>query len=309
MIFRRKRRLAERLLEYRGRVLYYDPYEAGVYVRRVVLEEAARTRPSKIIEILGDVIEVKTLFAFNSIAASGPYVVEVIADYVHEVGLSDREYYRKIMEIITALDRSDADYINAVGSVFASEIVSGTDLLVPAGGSILETVILASRAKLEVVRVPMGEPSLQGVGFAERLHNYGVESFFFPDGLRYWAVRRSQAIVVPFYAVSREGLVIAEPGVEPIVRLAWTYDKDVFLVGTWSALAAYFTVSEIEASGKTRLNGIEVELFDVIDPDEGRLLLVTDKVVVPVTREGLRERSEAIVKKLRDTVITALEGD
>jgi len=313
LLFGRRKRLASSLAVYRQKYLYYDPFEVGNYVRRVVAEYVGRRKREDLIYILEDVIEVRKLFPFNGLIASITFVVESIVDNVINLDVP-KKHMRKAMETLVRLyERADEEFIRRASHMLSSEIIPGSTLLLPTGGQLLEQVLFEIRARLEGMMVPVGEPLLMGARFAGRIHRHGIPSLYIPDSARGWAVRRSDFVIIPLYGLTTEGHIVTDAGVRPLVRLAWDEERRVYAIGPRTAFYPVERASDLERNSFVELKAgrMRVRAADIIDVDEGEVYLATDREVLRATSSFLVEEAKhvrSVLEQMAMEVISAYFG-
>ncbi len=304
MIFRRKKTsLPAEVYEYRERYVEYDPLELGLTIRRIVLGLMRSAGPERILEAVGVVGEARFLFPFNATVYSAVDVAEILADYADVLeSKGKRGYMRLIDDILVLLERADRESLREAGSVIAGEALTEARLMAATPSLIARRVVLSARAKLSLVRVPEGVPLNHGVSFAVRLYREGVRAVHVPDYLRARAVRDSDIVVVPIYAITREGLAVAEPGARPIVEAALEYDRRIYLVGVRSGIYRTMSADDLLSRSEARLGRMSVRAFDLIDPDWGDMKVVVWTYAADASRGKILEIAEQEERAIRDTV-------
>jgi len=307
LVFGRKKSLASSLRTYRQRYIYYDPYEVGSYVRKLVAEYVGKKRPDQLIYILEDLLDVRRMFPFNGLIASITYVIESIVDDVVQLRVPKR-YMRQAMETLVRLyERADEEFVRRSAHMLSSEILSGSTAAVPTGGLLLEKVLFEVRAKLDGMLVPMGEPLLLGAKFAAKMHKSGINSLYVPDSARGWLVSKSDFTIIPLYGLTLEGHIVTEPGTLPLVRQAWDQEKRVFAVGPRTAFYPVERAGDLLASSLVDLGGgLRVRAADIVDPDEGPVFLATDREVLRVSKDFLVEEAKHVREALEEMAMNVL---
>jgi len=307
LVLGRKKSLASSLTVYRERYIYYDPYEVGSYVRKLVAEYIGKRRPDDLIYVLEELLEVRRMFPFNGFIASITYVIESIVDDVVQLRVPKRHMRQAMETLVRLYERADEEFVRRSAHMLSSEILSGSTAALPTGGLLLEKVLFEVRAKLEGMLVPMGEPLLLGAKFAARMHKSGINSLYVPDSARNWLVSKSDFTIIPLYGLTVEGHIVTEPGTLPLVRLAWDQEKRVFAVGPRTAFYPVERAADLLASSMVDIGGgLHVRAADLVDPDEGEVFLATDREVLRVSKEFLVEEAKHVREALEEMAMNVL---
>lgn len=307
MIFRRSS-LVEAAKRYLDEYIAYDPFELGFYLRRRLFDYMAGRGPKKLIRDLGDLTEIGRLFAFNSMISMVSLLANILLDSGYLETIDKKRYSRFMTSLLEIIERGDIENLDMQARSLTIDLLPDSELFSPTSGKMLERIITNARSKISYVRVTIGEPLKHGLTFSERLLKLGINSIAVKDDMRYWAIERSHAVIIPSYAMTSDGLIVTDYGVEPAVKLAWKLGKKVYVVHPWSGLLGPYTSSEVEASAI----GLKVRPFDIIDPEGGETLLVTDKFVVRLDKEialkSIDQASRALNEIVRIAFSNVMEG-
>ncbi len=305
MIFGGRRKgLPQEVFSYRRNYLARDPVEVGVRVRNLLFESVRKAGPSGLVDLLSEIVEVKHAYPFNGLIVRGVDVIVEINDKIVGQTIGKRQF-RELVEFIRgSLDRVDSENLAESASALAREILLESRILLASPSRVTLRAAMAMRAKAQVVRVPEVYPYEKGVSLAERLYEEGVAATFVPDYMRARIVRDSDIIVAPIYGVTSEGFIITDPGVLPVVEAAREMGKPVYFVGPDSGLHELGPLSFLESNGtqKGPVEGVEVRLFDAIDPGRGGVYLARRTGSIQVDRESIKSISRINYKLVKDTV-------
>ncbi len=299
-----RRRISETLREDLVKYSRLDPYTYGITLRSKLLRRMAKRGPKKILEVFSEFTDISSIFPHNSIIGLILLIAEVLLDIGHIEEYSSREFASSIGRIIEVVDRADNDYLGLSGRALAMELFPEADVFATTGGKILSEVILGARSKIEIVRVPYLSPHGKGMRLSELLENENVPSIPIRDDLRTWGIARSDFILFPIYAVTKEGLLVSDYGVTPSINIAYKLDKQIMALSSWSTVLAIHSVDAL--TGLPKIHNIRI--FDIIDPDEIPLKLVTDKFVVEINRDKILKLSEGEIRGIKELVRVLLRS-
>lgn len=300
MIFGRSN-ILDSASKYLEEYITYDPFELGLYLRRKLFEYMAKRGPGNLLQDLGMITDIAKMFAFNSMISMAGLLATIMLDYGYLDQLDKRSYARLMKRILEIIERGDVESLEMQARSLSTELLPDSELYLPVGGRMLERVVVNARSKLSYVRVSVGEPLKHGLLFSERMLKNGIDTIAVRDDLKLWAIQRSNAVIIPCYATTSDGMIVTDYGVEPAVRIAWKQGVRVYIIHPWSGLVAPYTSSEVEAAG----SGFRVRPFDIIDPIEGEALLVTDKFVVRLDKETLFKTIDEAKRTLSEIVSIA----
>lgn len=297
MIFRRSS-LVESAKRYLEEYTLYDPLELGFYIRRRLFDYMAGRGPKNLLKDLADLMEIARMFSFNSMISMSSLLATIILDSGYVEKIDKKGYSLFLKNLLDIIERGDVDSIKMQSQTLTIELLSGSHLYAPAGGKILERIIMNARSKISYVRVSEGGPLKHGVELSRRLLKAGINAIPVPDNMKYWAIERSHSLIIASYAMTNEGLLVTDHGVKPAVKLAWRIGKPVFVVGPWSSQLAQFSADEIAAQASV----LDVRPYDIIDPGEGESLLVTGRFAVRLDRETALNTIHQARRSLKEIV-------
>lgn len=309
MVFGRKKTvLPPRIYEFRRRYLELEPLEVGASVREYLFEMVKRVGVRRIIDAYQALSEARSLFPFNGTIVGAADILDYIVT-MYESGEAATPLDDVLDMLLEILRRLDRESLSEAGSLVSHEVLPDSRVFLASPSLVTYRVALGVRAKASIVRLPVYYPLNGGIRYAESLHREGVKVMHVPDYLRAQAMERTDVVIAPFYAVTRDGLLVTDPGAGTVVRLAWARERTVYMVGVRSSLAKTIPSEDLlrESEGiigrKTR-----VLLADLVDPDEGEVRIALRGSVRSVDRDSILSEAEWEAKSLRDIVERLASG-
>jgi hypothetical protein len=292
---------AKRILE---RYAQLDPQRVGIALRRRLLEFLAKKGPSELLNVYNEITEIAGLFPHNSIVSTALVIAETLLDSGVYESVEHKQFSLAIRRIWEVLERTDKEYVERSTRALTLELYPDVDIFASTGGEIIYNSILGSRSKIEIVRAPFLSPYGKGRDLVELLDEEGVPAIWIPDYLRSIAIEKSDFLFFPVYAVTKEGFLVSDYGVVPSLELALRYGKQLLALQSWTSFTA---VAEKDSLRYVPwINGIR--LYDIIDPDEFNIRLVTDKFVIDSDRDTIVNLAESEIRGVKELVRASIRS-
>ena len=309
MVFGRKKTvLPSRIYEFRRRYLELEPLEVGASVREVLFDIVKRVGRKNIVDAYQALSEARDLFPFNGIVVGSADILDYIIT-VYESGEARAPLGDVLDNLLEMLRRLDRESLHEAGSLVAQEVFPDSRVFLASPSLATYRVALGVRAKAAVVRLPVYYPLNGGLRYAEDLYREGVRVIHIPDYLRSQALDRTDMVIAPFYAVTRDGLLVTDPGVATVVRLAWARDRVVYMVGVRSSLAKTLPSEDLLRESEGLLGRrTRILLADLVDPGEGEVRIALRGSVRQVGREEILSEAEWEARSLREIVDRLASG-
>ncbi len=309
MVFgRRKTVLPPRVYEFRRRYLELEPLEVGASVREDLFNVVKKVGVRRIIEAYQALSEARSLFPFNGTIVGAADILDYIVT-MYESGEASRPLEEVLDMLLEILRRLDRESLFEAGSLVSQEVFSDSRIFLASPSLATYRVALGVRAKASIVRLPVYYPLNGGIRYAESLHEEGVRVVYVPDYLRVQAMERTDVVIAPFYAVTRDGFLVTDPGAGTVVRLAWARDRTVYIVGVRSSLTRTLSSEDLLRGAEGLLGRkTRVLLADLIDPDEGEVRIAVRGSVRSIDRDSIISEAEWEAKSLRDIVERLASG-